>query len=186
MNNEQRPNKYFKIFRIAKIFLISYSLIHLLTYSLFSLPPAFANDTHILKAGISIDKVPIEFFGTWRVSSSLLTTNAPSLFKQNTVDLWNLSRANDVITLDNPFTGAHASIMVEDLNGKSIRFKKIGDYDGKKLTDTVQLTLAKETFTGTNTLKFDTISEIDGHVMKSEIATYRLSGEKISGQSIKE
>lgn len=139
----------------------------------------------VLKAGISIDKVPKELFGTWRVSSNLVATNKPEIFKKNTVDLWNLSKVGDVITLDNPFTGAHASIMIEDVKGMSVKFKKVGDYDSKKLTDTVQLNLGKETFTGTNTLKFDTISEIDGHVMKSEIATYHLSGEKMSGQSIK-
>lgn len=145
-----------------------------------------AGENYTLKAGISIDKIPKEFYGTWRVTSKLLSSNNEEIFRKASIDLWNLSRVGNVITLDNPFSGAHASIMVDDIQGKLIKFKKIGDYDNsKKLTDVVELTLTKESFTGINKLKFDTISEVDGHVIKSDIATYRLTGEKISGDSIK-
>lgn len=140
---------------------------------------------YTLKAGVSIENVPKELYGTWRVSSKLTSTNNQGLFKESNVDLWNLSRTVNVITLDNPFSGAHASIMLDEVRENFIKFKKTGDYDGKKLTDTVQLTLSKESFTGLNNLKMDTISEIDGHVIKTEWATYRLKGEKISGESIK-
>ncbi len=160
-------------------------LVFIFVLVLCSLSTVFAAETYTIKTGISIDKIPKEFYGTWRVSSTLQTANCDGLFKENTVDLWNLSRVGDVITLDNPFTGAHASIMVDEVQGRLIKFKKIGDYDGKKLTDTVQLKLGTETFSGVNTLKFDTISKKDGHVIKSEIGTYGLSGEKISGESIK-
>lgn len=145
----------------------------------------FADGT-VLKTGISIDKVPKEFYGTWRVSSKLISTNSQGLFKESSVDLWNLLRAGDVITLDNPFSGAKASITISNLEGRSIKFKKIGDYDSKKLTDTVQLILEKDKFKGVNNLKFDTISDIDGHVVKTEWATYNLIGEKISGDNIKQ
>lgn len=138
----------------------------------------------VLKGTVSIDRVPKEFYGTWRVSSKLVSTNSEGLFKKSTVDLWNLSRMNDVITLDNPFSGAHASIMLDDIKGQAIKFKKVGNCeDNKKLTDTVQLTLGQETFTGVNYIKLDTIS--DGHVIKTETATYDLRGEKISGTNIK-
>lgn len=144
---------------------------------------AFAERT-VLQAGISIDKIPKEFYGTWRVASKLLTSNNDAIFKNSSIDLWNLSRAGNVITLENPFSGAKASISIDEINGKQIKFKKIGDYDNKKLTDMVELTLGKETFTGINKLKLDTISDIDGHVIKSETATYQLSGEKISGTNV--
>jgi hypothetical protein len=144
----------------------------------------FASETYTLKTGISLDKIPKEFYGTWRVTSQLVSTNSEGLFKESSTDLWNLSRVGNVITLDNPFSGAKASITVDEVNGRLIKFKKIGDYDSKKLTDTVQLTLGKETFTGTNNLKIDSISEIDGRVLKTETATYKLMGEKISGSAI--
>jgi len=147
---------------------------------------AFASQTLTLQAGISLDKVPKEFYGTWRVSSDLISTNNEEIFKKNSVDLWNLSRLGSVITLDNPFSGAKASITLDGVDNRVIKFRKTGKYDTKKLTDSVELTLGKETFEGTNSLKLDTISEVDGHVLKSEWARYRLSGEKISGASIKE
>lgn len=146
---------------------------------------ALAEETYTIKAGISLDKIPKEFYGTWRVTSRLDSSNSDAIFKEKSIDLWNLSRVGDVITLDNPFSGAKASITVDEVSNRVIKFKKIGDYDNKKLTDTVELTLGKETFTGTNRLKLDTISDLDGHVMKSEIAVYKLTGEKISGASIK-
>lgn len=154
----------------------------LILMMLLIIPIAFAKDM-VLNAGISIDKVPQELYGNWRVKSQLISTNSEELFKENCVDLWNLSRVGNVLTLDNPFSGAHASIVISEVDGKLIKFQKIGDYDEKKLTDTVQLNLGTETFTGINNLKFDTIS--NGHVTKTEWATYKLSGEKISGTSVK-
>lgn len=147
-------------------------------------PAVLAQETYTLKTGIAIDKVPKAFYGTWRVASKLIDTNAEGLFKQGDVDLWNISRADNVITLENPFSGAKASIVFDEVNDKFIKFKKVGNYDGKKLTDMVELTLSKDTFSGINHLKLDTISD-DGHVVKSDIATYKLTGEKISGASIK-
>lgn len=145
----------------------------------------FAEQVYTLKTGVSLNKIPQNFYGTWRVSSKLLSTNSPDIFKENNVDLWNLSRVGDVITLDNPFSGAKASITVNVVNGCFIKFRKTGDYEGQNLTDTVRINLNKDSFTGLNDLKLDTISEVDKHVMKTQWASYSLKGEKISGDSIK-
>lgn len=145
---------------------------------------ANAADT-VIKGGICLDKVPKGFYGTWRVSSKIISTNSEGLFKDSSVDLWNLSRVGDVITLDNPFSGAKASITISHIEGRAIKFKKIGDYEGKKITDTVQLVLEKDKFKGVNNIKLDTISEMDGHVIKTEWVLYNLTGEKISGETVK-
>lgn len=159
-------------------------LLFTMAFSFCSADKAYAAEqTYTLKTGISIDKVPKEFYGSWRVTSKVLTSTGDGIFKGSCIDLWNLSRVGNVITLDNPFSGAHASISVDEVNGKIIRFSKVGDFDGNKLTDTVEITLGKESFTGTNYLKLDTISA-DGHVIKTDKATYKLVGEKISGASI--
>lgn len=139
----------------------------------------------VLKAGVSIDKVPKDLYGTWRVTSKRLSTNSEGIFKNSSVDLWNLSRSGDVITLDNPFSGAKASIVINHIQNRSIKFKKIGDYEGKKLTDTVQITLEKDTFKGVNNLKLDTFSEVDGGVIQTQWAVYSIFGEKISGETVK-
>jgi len=178
---EEQRSKVSKIFIYAFMPLCIFLL--LIAFHLSSLT-ANAAET-VLSAGVSINKIPKEFYGTWRVSSKLIDTNNEEIFKKKNVDLWNLFRVDNVITLDNPFSGAHASIMVDEVEGNFIKFKKIGGSNSKKLTDTVEMTLGKETFKGINKLKIDTISEVDGHILKTEWATYNLEGEKISGDSIK-
>ena len=67
-----------------------------------------------------------------------------------------------------------------------IKFTKVGDYGGKKLTDEVTLSIGKNTFWGVNELKLDTVSDIDGHVIKTDRATYQVRGEKLSGTSLED
>ena len=87
-----------------------------------------AENVPVLKAGVSLEpKVPNTLMGTWRVAAALKSTDSPQNFKQTSVDIWNLSRTNDVINLSNPFTGASASINVSYVNKNTIRFTKVGD-----------------------------------------------------------
>lgn len=176
-----RKNKINKKLNLSKVIILLLSFCFLF----FTFYLSAFSETTVLKAGVSIEKVPKDFYGTWRVSSAILSTNSEEIFKKNSVDLWNLSRSGNVITLDNPFTGAKASIIISNIEGRAIKFKRTGDYDGKKFTDTVQLVLEKDTFKGVNNLKLDTISELDGSVSKTEWATYSLKGEKISGETVK-
>lgn len=138
-----------------------------------------------LKAGVSIDKVPQSFYGSWRVAAKVSKQSGSVNFKPQTVDFWNLSRTGDVIKLSNPFTGAEASVKVDYVEGNLIRFTKTGKYDTNKiLTDTVDLKLSGDTFTGINSLVLETYSQIDGTLVKTDTAIYVLNGEKISGESI--
>lgn len=132
----------------------------------------------ILTGGVTA--VPESFFGTWRVVSTLVDTDSV-IFKENNLDLWNLSRLGDVITLCNPFNGAEANITVDKVNGSYIVFKKTGKYSGKDLTDVVEIKLNGDTFSGTDTLKLDTYSDVTGKIIKTETAKYSIKGEKISG-----
>lgn len=139
-----------------------------------------------LKGGVSsIDRVPKTFYGTWRVVAKIDKQTGKSVnFKPNTVDVWNLSRQGDVINLNNPFTGASGSVNLDYADGDIIRFTKTGDYDNKKLTDTVDLKLSGNTFTGINTLVLETFSTFDNSLLEKDTAVYILKGEKISGSSI--
>ena len=138
--------------------------------------------TKLLKAEISM--VPKSFYGTWRVLSKRVDTDAPSVFKENGLDLWNLSQTYDVITLCNMFNGAKADITVKSADTKHIIFTKTGRYDKKVLSDRVELELGDNSFTGTDTLELDTY--VNGKIIKTETAVYRLKGEKIGGQVITE
>lgn len=158
------------------------ALILFLSMAIFSMPVCFSQT---LKAGITMEeRVPNSFMGTWRVTSKLIDCGNSAIFKLSGVDLWNLSRAGSVINLSNPFTGASASITVNYVDGKTIKFTKQGNYDNKILTDTVELNLSGDRFTGINTLKLDTISDVNKSIIKTETAKYSVYGEKISGMSI--
>ncbi|CCY63891.1 unknown [Clostridium sp. CAG:967] len=139
-----------------------------------------------LTAGVSkVEMVPNSFYGSWRVIAKIDKQSSNGVyFKPQTVDLWNLSREGDVINLNNPFTGASASVTVDYVDGNIIRFTKTGEYDNKKLTDTVDLKLNGDTFTGINSLTLETFSIRDKSLIKKDTATYVLRGEKISGSSI--
>lgn len=145
----------------------------------------FADTT--LKTGISlVENVPSGLFGTWRVAAVLKTTDSPEVFRSKSADLWNLSRNNDVMNLSNPFTGASADLSVEFVKGNVIKFTKEGVSEDKKLTDTVELKLNGNKFTGVNCLTLKTLSSADGTVLKTQNAEYVLVGEKISGMSVLE
>ena len=144
---------------MKKLFLIIFLLISLLIPS-----EAFAEQVKVLTAGISVEQVPKGFYGTWRVKSVLENSNS-GIFKDKSLDIWNLYRQNNVINLENPFSGAKASITISELGKNYIKFTKVGNYDGKKLTDSVRLYLNKDTFTGYNDLKLDSLDN-EGHVYK--------------------
>lgn len=148
---------------------------------------AYAEEQTVLSAGISLTyQVPVDLMGTWRVASKLNSTDSPANFKLSGVDLWNLSKTGNVINLCNPMTGASASVNVEYVKGNTIRFTKEGNYDNQKLTDTVEITLSGNKFTGVNYLSLKTYSDADNSLIKEKTATYDLQGDKISGTSILE
>lgn len=153
--------------------------------TLFLLLFGFSVCAETLKAGISVDSVPNAFYGTWRVVSKIDKQTGSIYFKPNMVDIWNLSRMGDVINLNNPFTGASASVKLDYVEGNVIRFTKTGEYDtNKKLTDTVDMKIEGDSFTGVNYITLETFSAIDNSLIKKDTAIYILKGEKISGSSI--
>lgn len=135
-------------------------------------------------AGVSVNDVPKEFFGSWRVVAKLDETNSYHTFKPQSADMWNLSRDGEIIALTNPFTGADAKVSLRAVEGNLIVFSKKAPYDNKILTDTVALRLENGKFSGINTLTLESFSLVDNHLLKTESARYLISGEKISGESV--
>lgn len=161
-------------------------LITVLIIFLTSSITVFAQDSIVLKAGISkINSVPKQFFGTWQVKSTLITTDSPKNFKPSSADMWNLRRSGNVIELRNPMTGAVAEIYLNDVNNNNITFSHEQKEENMKLTDTVKLRLNGNTFTGTNelTLKQKKIYG-DQYEIITKTAKYKIEGQKISGTSI--
>lgn len=160
-------------------------LLIIIIFAAFTGLPCLCETTTVLKAGVSLEKrVPTSLMGTWRVAAALKSTDSPQNFKQTSVDIWNLSRTDNVINLSNPFTGASASITVNYVNKNTIKFTKTGDYGNQKLTDSVEITISGDSFTGVNTLYLVTYSDADDSVISEKRAVYVLKGEKISGSGV--
>lgn len=141
-------------------------------------------NAEVFNLGVSIEDVPRALFGSWRVSAKLDKTNSPRTFKPQTLDFWELSRIDDIIKLNNPQSGANAEILVQTVEGNIIVFSKRVPYDNKVLTDTVTIRLDNDKFSGINTLTLESFSLIDNHLMKTETATYHITGEKFAGDSV--
>lgn len=161
-------------------------LITVLIIFLTSSITVFAQDSIVLKAGISkINSVPKQFFGTWQVKSTLITTDSPKNFKPSSADMWNLRRSGNVIELRNPMTGAVAEIYLNDVNNNNITFSHEQKEENMKLTDTVKLRLNGNTFTGTNELTLKQKKNYgDQYEIVTKTAKYKIEGQKISGTSI--
>lgn len=139
----------------------------------------------VLEAGVSVDMVPKMLFGTWRVEAKLDSTNSYKTFKPQGLDIWNMTRVEDKITLNNPYSGANADISVKTVEGNLVVFSKKTPYSNNKiLTDTVNIRIDGDKFSGINTLKLESYSLVDNHLMKTETAQYIIKGEKIAGESI--
>lgn len=163
-----------KLFKILLLFI--------LTFMVYMYNTVSASSEKVLRGSVTM--VPNSFYGTWRVTSKLVDTDSPVTFKQNSLDLWNLSRTDNVITLSNPFNGAKADITVDRVESNYVVFKKSGKYDNKLLTDTVEIKLNGDTFKGFDFLRLDTYSDVSGKIIKTETAKYSIEGEKIAGNSI--
>lgn len=134
------------------------------------------NETTVLSGEVTM--VPKTFYGTWRVVSSKIDSDS-NIFKEKSLDIWNLSRTGNVISLCNPFNGAKAEITIERVEANDIVFTKTGRYGKKILTDKVNLNISNDVFTGTNTIKLETYEA--GRIVRTETATYKIKGEKIAG-----
>lgn len=158
---------------------VAYILLILFSFFCFS---ADIVQAETLKAGIEMDNyVPETFYGTWRVAAKLVKTDSHKLFKDSTIDLWNISKSDSVITLENPATNASASITVTKADNKAVTFEKVTGTDTKKLYDRVELNMGKNSFDGVNYITVKTFSSDGKNVIKVETAKYSLYGEKISG-----
>lgn len=143
------------------------------------------SSAEVLKAGISIESVPKQLFGVWKVEGKLDKTTSYDVFKPQGLDVWNLSRNGEYLKLDNPNSGASSTVTLDAVEGNLVIFTKKSNYsDYKVLTDTVSIRVNENTFDGINELKLESFSAVDNHLMKTETAIYIIKGIKISGDTI--
>ena len=132
--------------------------------------------TTLLKGSVTM--IPKSFYGTWRVVSERVEQNS-NIFKEKSLDVWNLSCTGNVITLYNMFNGAKAQIDVEDADQRHVVFTKNGSYGKKKLTDKADIYIDGDSFSGYDYIKIETF--VNGKIVKTESAKFKIKGEKIGG-----
>lgn len=148
-------------------------------FVLFVLLGSLSVNAETLQAGVSVNEIPKDFFGSWQIVGSLEKTNSPKTFKGKSSDYWNLSRKGDVLYLENPLNGANAEVSVDNVEGNLVTFTRKVSYDNNKvLTDTVTLRIDGKKFTGLNNLKLEHYSLVDNHLIKTETALYKIIGNK--------
>lgn len=138
-----------------------------------------------LEASISlVDKLPPEFFGTWHVVSIQKYCSNPLLNTPYSVDIWNISRLGNVITLTNPQTGATASVKIDEVNGNSIKFTRIANSNDEHVVETPNITINGENFVGTDKIVIENYKF--GEHASTDVWLFNVKAKKISGASTKD
>lgn len=127
------------------------------------------------------DRVPEEFFGTWKVVSVCTHSTNKEYFGSKSLDLWTLSRMGDVIRLANPVSGAVADVSVSDVKGQTVKFVKKTNYPDEESIETPILTLQDDKFSGIDKIVIKTFK--DGKLIKEDYVEYKVKGTKLSGMS---
>lgn len=147
------------------------------------LPVANTSENKVIQGSVSmVDSIPSEFFGSWKVTSVQTFNNNPRLFAPFSIDYWNLSKADNVITLTNPESGASASVFVNEVNGNTVKFTRTSITKNEKVTETPIITIRGENFYGTDKIRIETYKY--GQVVRVEVIEYSLTAQKLSGASV--
>lgn len=141
-------------------------------------------DAEVLKASISASEVSEGFMGTWHVTSKLVESTNAARFNPLSVDIWNLSRNGDTLTLENPVSGARSAINITEAKDKTLRFSRTAYDDGVVTVETPTLKLNGNIFFGEDIL---TIEQYEGtKLIKKDVVKYKLVGQKIAGENVLE
>lgn len=136
-----------------------------------------------IQGSVSItDSVPEGFFGSWKVVSIRSKTTNPEEFGPTGVDIWNLSRSGDVIILSNPVSGAKASMLVSEVTGSTVRFKKTSYDKDEESIETPILTLEDDNFYGIDKIVVKIYK--NGKFVKEDSVEYKVRATKMSGATI--
>lgn len=140
----------------------------------------------ILQGSVSVDKnLPEEFYGGWSVKSEIIETNNPEIFNKKSSDIWKLEKNGEIVTLSNPITGATASITVDEVKNKKAKFTRKKIDDDVIETETPELTIDGDYFSGEDTLIIQHLNKNKTKIYKTDIVKYKVEGRKISGATMK-
>lgn len=127
---------------------------------------------------ISYEDVINEFMGAWEVTS-MQTYSSDEEYKTSiNIDFWTLEKNDNTITLKNPLSNAIASITIDEVVDKTLKFKKISNENLEKVTEMPTITLNGNTFVGHDTIIIEKYDK-DGNVSNKSKVEFKLYGVKI-------
>ena len=136
----------------------------------------------VLQGSVSlVDRIPNELFGSWKVVSVQVFCSNPLLNAPFSVDIWNLSRTDDVITLTNPESGATASVKIDEVVENTVKFTKTSYSDTEYISESPKITINGENFVGTDTIVIKNYRY--GKHVSTDTWLYKIKAKKLSGAS---
>ncbi len=124
------------------------------------------------------DEVPEDFYGVWLVSAQQVSCTNPDLYNSTSVEVWTLTKNNNIIILTNPFSGASAAINVEEVQGNTVKFSRVSQEFDEIGYESPTLTINGETFEGVDEMVIKRVNH--RQVLSEDIIKYRIKGKKIS------
>lgn len=147
-------------------------------------PPLNTTSDKVLRGNVAQSQyLPSEYYGTWQVTQTLLSTNAFSSFKQRAVDIWILEYVGDRVRLSNPDTGAQAYVTVKQIVNNSATFTRESSIKDHIEIETPTIAVKGNYFSGQNYYQIRYI--VNNAIVRIDEAVFRIDAVKIAGPSIK-
>ena len=131
-----------------------------------------------LNGEISYDSLVNEFMGAWEVTSIQTYTSNKEYETSINLDYWTLEKNDSIITLKNPISNAIASITIDEIKNKTLKFKKISNDGLEKVTETPVITLNGDTFIGIDSILVEKYDNQGNLIDKAEMK-FKLYGIKV-------
>lgn len=127
---------------------------------------------------ISYENVINEFMGAWEVTSMQTYTSNEEYKTSINIDYWILEKNDNNITLKNPISNAIASITIDEVVDKTLKFKKISNENLEKVTEMPTITINGNTFVGQDTILIEKYDK-NGNLSDKSRVEFKLYGVKI-------
>ena len=139
-----------------------------------------ACSTTILGGVSVIEQVPQELFGSWAVSAVQSYTNNPKKYNSMpSLDYWNIYKHDNVLTLENPQSGARASVKIKEVVNNTVSFTRQSKKTESEVTETPTITILGENFVGTDKMVIKNYK--NGSLISTDVVEFMIRGQKIGG-----
>jgi len=134
--------------------------------------------------GISMsDRVPQDLYGSWSVVAVQTFTNNPQKYESMPcVEYWNIYRHANVLTLENPQSGASASVTVKEVKNNQVTFTRQSNKQNREITETPTIVILGENFIGTDKMLIKNYK--NGVLVSTDVVEFMIQGRKIGGKNV--